>query len=114
MLGPDLTTGLGADVVAAPVDLDSDVGRLVVAGDRVELLAVPRPDTVDAPVRPAGAVVVVDRARVLAVFAPAVADVQVDGATGGTQLVVAVTRPLAVRIATLRTSHVFAVVADDP
>lgn len=117
LLGHDLTTGLGADVVAAPVRIESQVARLVHAGDRVDLIAVPRPD--------AGAVgtsrdrtetaqIVAAGVRVLAAFEATDANTAAGLTADDTQLVLAVQRPVALRIAALETSQLFSVVARGP
>lgn len=111
LLGADLSAGLAPGTVAVPITLDSEVARLVHAGDRVELIATARPDVVGSGgAAPRAAEIVVRSARVLAMFE------QIDPAidTGGTQLVLAVSRELALRIATLRSTQVFTVVVDPP
>lgn len=111
LLGADLTTGLGPDSVAVSIALDADVAHLVQAGDRVELIAAPPSDLVDSGgTASRTAETVVRSARVLAMFDRS------EPATdsGGTQLVLAVNRDLALRIAALRSTRMFTVVADSP
>lgn len=120
LLGSGLTDGLGSGIVATSITLETDIGRLVHAGDRVELIAVPRPDPAGSQESSQGsaqrdppAQTVAAGARVLAVFEPdGAGDSTVAGA--GTSLVLAVQRSVAVRVATLQTSHLFTVIADDP
>lgn len=118
LLGADLTTGLGVDTVATPVTVDPDIGHLIHAGDRVDLVATPRPDMSgpDGSGAQAGrtphvaAMLVARRAQVLAVVdASAVAIGPI-----GTEIVLATDRILALRIAGLRNTRTFAVVGDSP
>ncbi|SHH56560.1 Flp pilus assembly protein CpaB [Jatrophihabitans endophyticus] len=107
-----LTIGLGRSLVAQPVDVDTDVRGLVNPGTRVDLLAVAVPDTVpsgDAPA--AGAQRVADGVRVLAVL-PGPQDAT--STRAGSRLVLAVSRPDAVRIAGLRVNRMFTVVGSGP
>jgi Flp pilus assembly protein CpaB len=117
LLGRDLTTGLDDNSVAAPIAVDdAHLADLIHPGDRVSVLATPRrsewagtgagTDTNSS----TDVTVVVTRAVVLAVLAD-----PGDGVgTAATEIVVAVPRETATRIARLRSSRVFAVLGDPP
>jgi Flp pilus assembly protein CpaB len=110
VLGADLTAGLGPGAVATTVSLaDPGSADLVHAGDRVDLLATPRPDLVvfgrSGPGPPPVSLVAA-RVRVLAVL-PA-------SAARAAEVVLAVDRATAVQITRDRTTQTFTVVADSP
>jgi hypothetical protein len=117
LLGRDLTTGLDANSVAAPVLVDdAHLADLIHPGDRVSVLATTRLSDLagagpGADTRsPADVTVVVTRAVVLAVLAD-----PGDGVgAAATEIVVAVPRETATRLARLRSSRVFAVLGDPP
>lgn len=110
LAGSALTAGLPPGTVATPVLVETDVGDLVRAGDRVDLIAAPPaaaaprlgPDSADASV-------VASRVLVLDVVAPSGDD---PFAGSATQLVIATDRPTALRIAALHATRTFAVVVD--
>src|SRR3954454_10777817 len=93
LLGPGLTAGLPAGLVATPVAIDDPhVAEFVHAGDHVDLLAPPRPsDGLDGPaVRPPTVATVARRALVLVSFVGA------DGLSS--EVVLAVARSVAMAI----------------
>jgi pilus assembly protein CpaB len=109
VVGTGLTLRLGSGSVAAAVALDDPhTADLVRPGDRVDLLETPRPADVDAAPARAGPEVatVATDALVLAVL-PSTAEADAE-------VVLAVERATAVRLARDRAAHVFAVVADPP
>ena len=112
LLGPGLTAGLPAGLVATPVAIDDPhVAEFVHAGDHVDLLATPRPsDGLDGPaVRPptvATVATVARRALVLVSFAGA------DGLSS--EVVLAVARSVAMAIVRDRPAQLFTVVTDPP
>jgi pilus assembly protein CpaB len=116
LLGRQLTAGLPQSVVASPVPVDDPQSvALVRPGDRIDVLALPRPADLPGsvaapPVRadPGTDAVstVVSGALVLAVL-PAT-----DAAPA--QVVIAATRPVAVRIARDRSAEMFTALIDAP
>jgi Flp pilus assembly protein CpaB len=109
LIGADLAAGLGADAVAAAVSSDDPhVVDLVRPGDRIDVLETPRPlDTPDATTAdPPPVTTVTQRVRVLAVLP---ADAETDA-----EIVVAVTRAIAVRLARDRSTQVFTIAVDPP
>ncbi len=109
LVGADLAAGLGRSSVAAAVGLDDPhVVDLVRPGDRVDVLETPRPlDVPDstAPVRPS-VTTVAQRVRVLAVLP---ADPESDA-----EVVLAVTRSIAGRLARDRSTQLFTIAVDPP
>jgi Flp pilus assembly protein CpaB len=109
LVGADLVAGLPTGLVAAPVVLgDPHTADLVRAGDRVDLLATARPpDLTGLPALPE------PRAQALAadVLVLAVLPVTSDA---DAELVVAVTRETALRIAREATARVFTAVVKPP
>lgn len=113
LLTPALADDLGRDTVAVSVDVDTDVRGLVQTGGRVDLVAVARPDlTLDTPTSHARASPrarsVCQRTLVLAVLPGPAAN------PGGTQVVLAVSRDVGLRIAALRSTQMFTFVAAVP
>lgn len=109
VVGADLAAGLPADLVAAPVVLaDQHAADLIRPGNRIDLLETARPpDVVDLPrPRPPRVDTVATRVLVLAVL-PATTDADAE-------LVVAVDRGTAVRIARDAAALIFTVAVDPP
>ncbi|HET6877661.1 MAG TPA: Flp pilus assembly protein CpaB [Jatrophihabitans sp.] len=112
LAGSALTAGLSPGTVATPVLVGGDVGDLVRAGDRVDLIAAPpSPLTSRLRASPAQASVVASGVAVLAVPRPRAADPLGGSAT---QLVLATDRATALRIAALQAARTFTVVVDRP
>lgn len=113
LLGRDLTAGLAPGTAAVPVTLDVDVGGLVQAGDRVDLVAV----AAGSPDLP-GSVPAADRGRpdVVATDALVLASGPATASDGArvTRLVLAADRAIALRIAGLLSTKTFAAVANHP
>jgi Flp pilus assembly protein CpaB len=116
LVGRDLTAGLPPDSVAAAVNMPAANAAIVRPGDRIDLLAAaatdggPSPGDVPARRQPLVTEPVVRRALVLAVL-PAAPDLV---GTASTQLILATTRPAAVRIAGLAAVRQFSAVVDGP
>jgi Flp pilus assembly protein CpaB len=112
MLGRSLTTGLPGGTVAVAVEVsDPHAAQLVHPGDRVDLLATPRPPDVADSVPPPHITLrtVTTRALVLAVFADPDAAGQ-----PGSEVVLGLDRTIAMTVARDRPSEVFTVVGDPP
>ena len=111
LVGRELAIGLGPDLVAAAVPLaDARAVDLVRAGDRVDLLSTARTDALVTSSGPATVGTLARAARVLAVL-PADAS-SADGS--GAEVVLAVSRPVAVSITRDAASRVFTVVLAPP
>jgi pilus assembly protein CpaB len=114
LVGADLTTGLAAGSVAIPIALDdAHAADLVRTGDRVELLASPRPSDVptNRPADSARVTVVATRLLVLAVLR---STDPVAPSGMGTEIVVAANRATALEIARHRSTQIFTLVLDSP
>ena len=115
LLGRNLVAGLPGDVVAAAVPLaDAHAVDLVRAGDRVDLLSAGRSDDLAPPtgssIAAPAVATVIEGARVLAVFAAG------SGGSDDTnaEVVLAVPRGVAGRIARESPTHVFTAVLAPP
>lgn len=117
LVGADLAAGLGRSTVAAAVGLDdSYVTELVRAGDTVDIMETPRPvDVPDASPGGEPAVTLVGRGvRVLAVLPVDTAAQPGTAAATATEVVVAVPRPVAVRLARDQSTQLFTIAVDPP
>lgn len=115
VVGKALADGLDGDTVATPVDLDSDVGMFVRAGDRVDLVATTGSSSdglerTGETHRASGrsGTLVAQRLLVLAVYRAG------DSVPPASALVLATTRDLALRIAGLRAGQSFTIVTEPP
>jgi Flp pilus assembly protein CpaB len=114
LVGTDLTTGLPPGTVAVPVPLaDDTVGQVVHPGDRIDLLAMPTAvGGIRSPGERSRATEVADHALVLAVLTAAAGEAATSD--GVVDLVLALPRSTAARIAASESSERFAVVGDPP
>jgi Flp pilus assembly protein CpaB len=113
LVGPDLGSGLAAGLVAATAPLDDPhTGDLVRPGDRVDVLATPRPS--DLGTAPAGEPRIdttAENVLVLAVLPPT--DPSAAGATDA-EVVLAVDRATAVQLTRDKSRELFTLVLDPP
>jgi pilus assembly protein CpaB len=119
LLGRDLAAGLGRSTVAVPVSLPAEGAAILRGGDYVDVLAVPMGAAGIEPTAPDGSGlsppqgprVAARHALVLAVL-PGLADAATGLAT--TEVVLALSRPVAVRIAARGGAEQFTAVLDPP
>ncbi|MCU1657998.1 MAG: Conserved secreted protein of unknown function, putative domain [Pseudonocardiales bacterium] len=110
LVGADLALGLRPGEVAAPVSVPAEVASFVRSGDRVDVLAAPPADGLDAttaPRRPA--TTVAQDVPVLAVL-----PLPDSGGDAVAQLIIGTDRATALRVAALHGRTVLAVVANPP
>jgi Flp pilus assembly protein CpaB len=109
LVSADLSAGLRAGLVAAPVALDDPHALdLVRAGDRVDVLSTARPPDIADAGPPAAAPVATVAARVLVLAALR------ERGDVGAELIVAVDRATAARVIRDRSTHVFTAVVVPP